>query len=93
VCDVCATPPVSPRTLPALYLSSLTRVLLHPAPLFISLFLSQLVGITAMFMASKQEEVPPQNVLYVGDCVYVCDGAYTSKQVIDMEKQMLDTLG
>ncbi|CAI5472598.1 unnamed protein product [Closterium sp. Yama58-4] len=49
----------------------------------------QLVGITAMLIASKYEEIwAPE----VGDFVYICDNAYTRQDVLKMEKDMLNTL-
>ncbi|CAI5527344.1 unnamed protein product [Closterium sp. Naga37s-1] len=49
----------------------------------------QLVGITAMLIASKYEEIwAPE----VGDFVYICDSAYTRQDVLKMEKDMLNTL-
>ena len=50
----------------------------------------QLVGVTAMLVASKYEEIwAPE----VRDFVYISDRAYTRQQILDMEKQMLNTLG
>jgi cyclin B len=50
----------------------------------------QLVGVTAMLLASKYEEIwAPE----VRDFVYISDKAYTREQILDMEKQMLNTLG
>ncbi|XP_010543802.1 PREDICTED: cyclin-B1-2 isoform X2 [Tarenaya hassleriana] len=50
----------------------------------------QLVGIAALLMASKYEEIwPPQ----VNDLVYVTDNAYSSEQILVMEKTILGTLG
>jgi len=49
----------------------------------------QLVGITAMLIASKYEEIYPPEC---SDFVYVSDGAYTKKQILDMERLMLNTL-
>ncbi|NXN66681.1 CCNB1 protein, partial [Himantopus himantopus] len=49
----------------------------------------QLVGITAMFIASKYEEcVPP----HVGDFVYVTDNTYTNSQICKMEMRILQAL-
>eukprot|EP00232_Nephroselmis_pyriformis_P012959 CAMPEP_0182875932 /NCGR_PEP_ID=MMETSP0034_2-20130328/13832_1 /TAXON_ID=156128 /ORGANISM="Nephroselmis pyriformis, Strain CCMP717" /LENGTH=384 /DNA_ID=CAMNT_0025008691 /DNA_START=28 /DNA_END=1182 /DNA_ORIENTATION=+ len=49
----------------------------------------QLVGITAMLLASKYEEIwAPE----VRDFVYISDKAYTRDQILAMEKQMLNTL-
>lgn len=53
-------------------------------------FEPQLVGVTAMLLASKYEEIwAPE----VRDFVYISDKAYTREQILDMEKQMLNTLG
>jgi transcription initiation factor TFIIIB Brf1 subunit/transcription initiation factor TFIIB len=50
----------------------------------------QLVGVTAMLLASKYEEIwAPE----VRDFVYISDKAYTREQILNMEKQMLNTLG
>jgi len=50
----------------------------------------QLVGVTAMLVASKYEEIwAPE----VRDFVYISDKAYTREQILDMEKTMLNTLG
>ncbi|GBG75230.1 hypothetical protein CBR_g19866 [Chara braunii] len=49
----------------------------------------QLVGITAMLIASKYEEIwAPE----VRDFVYISDKAYTKAAILDMEKKMLNTL-
>lgn len=78
---------------------SLMPETLFLAPNRIDLFLSkkvvtrknlQLVGVTAMLLASKYEEIwAPE----VRDFVYISDKAYTREQILDMEKQMLNTLG
>jgi cyclin B len=50
----------------------------------------QLVGVTAMLVASKYEEIwAPE----VRDFVYISDRAYTRQQILEMEKQMLNALG
>ncbi|KAJ0010759.1 hypothetical protein Pint_34109 [Pistacia integerrima] len=49
----------------------------------------QLVGITAMLLACKYEEV---SVPIVEDFVLISDKAYTRKEVLDMEKLMMNTL-
>jgi cyclin B len=50
----------------------------------------QLVGVTAMLLASKYEEIwAPE----VRDFVYISDKAYTRDQILDCEKGMLNTLG
>ena len=50
----------------------------------------QLVGVTAMLIASKYEEIwAPE----VRDFVYISDKAYTREQILGMEKLMLNTLG
>jgi len=49
----------------------------------------QLVGVTALLIAAKYEEVyPPQ----INDFVYVTDKAYTKNDIIQMEVQMLAAL-
>ena len=49
----------------------------------------QLVGITAMFIASKYEEIYPPELK---DFVYITDNAYINKDVINMEYRMLNSL-
>ncbi|XP_074022241.1 G2/mitotic-specific cyclin-B1 [Numenius arquata] len=49
----------------------------------------QLVGITAMFIASKYEEIFPP---HVGDFVYVTDHTYTTFQICQMEMKILRAL-
>ena len=49
----------------------------------------QLVGVTAMLLASKYEEIwAPE----VRDFVYISDKAYTRNQILVMERDMLNTL-
>ena len=49
----------------------------------------QLVGVCALLIASKHEEIyPPQ----VKDCVYVTDYAYSKNEVLSMETTILNTL-
>jgi hypothetical protein len=49
----------------------------------------QLVGVGAMFVASKYEETfAPE----VGDFVYICDYAYTKDEILRMEKAIVQTL-
>jgi len=49
----------------------------------------QLVGITAMLISSKYEEIyaPESN-----DFVYISDGAFSKDQILTMEQQILNTL-
>ncbi|XWS26008.1 hypothetical protein CRYUN_Cryun27aG0116900 [Craigia yunnanensis] len=49
----------------------------------------QLVGVTAMLLACKYEEV---SVPVVEDLVMISDKAYSRKEVLDMEKLMINTL-
>ncbi|GFO24938.1 G2/mitotic-specific cyclin-b2 [Plakobranchus ocellatus] len=49
----------------------------------------QLVGVTAMLVASKYEEMYAPEV---ADFVYITDNAYTKKDVRDMEQDLLRTL-
>ena len=49
----------------------------------------QLVGITAMFIACKYEEIYPPPLK---DFVYITDGAYVKSDVISMENKMLKSL-
>lgn len=46
----------------------------------------QLVGVTALLIACKYEEIYPPEVQ---DCVYICDKAYTRQMVLDMEAEIL----
>ena len=49
----------------------------------------QLVGVTALSIASKFEEIfPPE----LRDLVYICDNAYTREQILEMETKMLKKL-
>ena len=50
----------------------------------------QLVGITAMFIACKYEEIYPPEIK---DFVYITDGAYVKNDVLHMEIKMLKSLG
>lgn len=50
----------------------------------------QLVGVTAMFIASKYEELFPPDI---SDFVYITDDTYKKPQILDMEKQIVKTLG
>jgi cyclin B len=49
----------------------------------------QLVGVTAMLIACKYEEIYPP---IVKDFVYITDNAYTKDEILDMERDMLETL-
>ncbi|KAL2232109.1 UNVERIFIED_CONTAM: Cyclin-B2-3 [Sesamum indicum] len=49
----------------------------------------QLVGVTAMLLACKYEEV---SVPVVEDLILISDRAYSRKEVLDMEKLMVNTL-
>ncbi|KAJ6351982.1 hypothetical protein OIU76_001236 [Salix suchowensis] len=49
----------------------------------------QLVGVTAMLLACKYEEV---SVPVVEDLILISDKAYSRKEVLDMEKNMVNTL-
>jgi G2/mitotic-specific cyclin-B, other len=49
----------------------------------------QLVGVTALLLACKYEEIYPPEVR---DCVYITDKAYTRQQVIDMEQDIVKHL-
>ncbi|KAH9575882.1 hypothetical protein CY35_01G134400 [Sphagnum magellanicum] len=49
----------------------------------------QLVGVTALLLAAKYEEIwAPE----VHDFIYISDNAYTREQILNMEKSMLNTL-
>lgn len=49
----------------------------------------QLVGVTALLIACKYEEIYPPEVK---DCVYITDRAYTRQDVLDMEAHIVKTL-
>ena len=49
----------------------------------------QLVGVTAMFIACKYEEIYPPRLK---DFVYITDGAYVKADVLKMEHKMLESL-
>lgn len=49
----------------------------------------QLVGVTAMFIASKYEELFPPDI---DDFVYITDETYKKKQILDMEKRIVKVL-
>jgi len=49
----------------------------------------QLVGVTALLIASKYEEIYPPDL---GDFVFICDRAYTRAQLVEMEQDILETL-
>ena len=46
----------------------------------------QLVGVTALFLACKYEEILP---VKNSEIVYITDGAYTKKEVVEMEQRIL----
>mmetsp|Transcript_15905 Transcript_15905/g.23710 ORF Transcript_15905/g.23710 Transcript_15905/m.23710 type:complete len:489 (-) Transcript_15905:227-1693(-) len=50
----------------------------------------QLVGVTALLIACKYEEIYPPEVR---DCVYITDRAYQSSEVLDMEQDIVHQLG
>jgi hypothetical protein len=47
------------------------------------------VGVTAMLIACKYEEIYPP---IVKDFVYITDNAYTKEEILDMERKMLQVL-
>jgi cyclin B len=49
----------------------------------------QLVGVTALLIASKYEEICPP---VLRKLVYICDRAYTRQEIIEMEESILKTL-
>jgi len=49
----------------------------------------QLVGVTALFLACKHEEIYPPEVR---DCVYITDRAYDRQEILDMEQTILTVL-
>ena len=50
----------------------------------------QLVGVTAMLIASKYEEIYPP---IVTDFVYITDNAYDKQEILEMEESILTNLG
>jgi cyclin B len=50
----------------------------------------QLIGVVAMFVACKFEEIEPPRIQ---DFVYITDNAYSKEDIISMECTMLTTLG
>ena len=49
----------------------------------------QLLGVAALFIASKYEEIYPPEV---ADCTYITDHAYDAQEVLDMEMNILREL-
>jgi len=49
----------------------------------------QLVGVTALLIACKYEEIYPPEV---NDCVFITDNAYTREEVLDMEQKVVHKL-
>jgi G2/mitotic-specific cyclin-B, other len=49
----------------------------------------QLVGVTALLLASKYEEIYPPEVK---DCVFITDRAYTRQDILEMEVSILEEL-
>jgi hypothetical protein len=49
----------------------------------------QLVGVTALFIAAKYEEIYPPEVR---DCVYITDRGFTRQEVLNMENEILSKL-
>jgi hypothetical protein len=49
----------------------------------------QLVGVGAMFLASKFEEMYAPEI---GDFVYICDNAYSKDEILGMEKMIVRKL-
>lgn len=49
----------------------------------------QLVGVTALLVASKYEEM---YIPELRDLTYICDGAYTELKILSMEEKILKTL-
>lgn len=46
----------------------------------------QLVGVTALFIASKYEELYPPEI---GDFVYITDETYNKSQILEMERRII----
>ena len=49
----------------------------------------QLIGVTAMLIACKYEEIYPP---IVKDFVYITDNAYSKEEILETERLMLQTL-
>ena len=49
----------------------------------------QLIGLTCLYIASKYQEIKPPKLK---EFVYICDGAFKKKNVIDMEVEILSFL-
>uniref|UniRef100_A0A7S2UBL8 Cyclin N-terminal domain-containing protein n=1 Tax=Attheya septentrionalis TaxID=420275 RepID=A0A7S2UBL8_9STRA len=49
----------------------------------------QLIGVTSLLIASKYEEIYPPELR---DLVYICDRAYSKREILDMEENILRTL-
>jgi G2/mitotic-specific cyclin-B, other len=49
----------------------------------------QLVGVTAMLIASKYEEIYSPEIR---DFIYICDKAYTKEQILFQEREILRVL-
>jgi len=49
----------------------------------------QLIGVTALLIASKYEEIYPPELR---DLVYICDRAYSRDEILEMEETVLKTL-
>ncbi len=49
----------------------------------------QLLGVTALFLASKYEEIYPPEI---SDLIYICDNAYDKEQILFMEESILKVL-
>src|SRR5690606_26512053 len=49
----------------------------------------QLVGVTALLIACKYEEIYPPELR---DCVYITDAAYTKEEILEMERNILADL-
>lgn len=49
----------------------------------------QLVGVTALFLAAKYEELYPPEI---NDFVYITDDTYNKKQILEMERHMIGKL-
>lgn len=55
----------------------------------VSLVKLQLVGVTAMFIAAKYEEVTAPSI---GNFIYMADGGYTDEEVLKAERYVLQVL-
>ncbi|XP_076894885.1 cyclin-A2-1-like [Bidens hawaiensis] len=84
--EVCEEYKLKPETL---YLT-VTLIDQYLSKMYIEKQRLQLLGITCMLIASKYEEtIAPR----VEDFCFITDGTYTRREVLDMERKVVDVLG